>query len=97
MNKETVCGQVAFVIARMMRVIVPNLTIVALMTGCTSMGGSVTERTICTELRRDLPTWSTQDTEQSKRQGADFIETFNAICPAYPPYVGSFLGGVAYG
>jgi hypothetical protein len=67
------------------------LMVATLTTGCESKGGSETERAICKELWRDLPTWSPQDTEESKRQGADFIETFEAICPpSHPPYVGSF-------
>ena len=54
---------------------------VALMSGCASMGGSVTERALCDELRRDLPSWSRADTAQSRREGADFLDTFAAACP----------------
>ena len=53
----------------------------ALMSGCASMGGSVTERALCDELRRDLPSWSRADTAQSRREGADFLDTFAAACP----------------
>jgi hypothetical protein len=51
-----------------------------LLASCESTGGSVTERTICDELRRDLPSWSTQDTAQSQREGARFITVFEAVC-----------------
>ena len=51
-----------------------------LLASCESTGGSVTERAICDELRRDLPSWSTQDTAQSQREGARFILVFEAVC-----------------
>lgn len=51
-----------------------------LTTGCMKVGGSETEATICRELRRDLPTYSRADTEQTKREGADFLDTFGAVC-----------------
>lgn len=97
MNKETQNAQTMCASARMMRAIAPMLTIAALTSGCASTVGSETERAICDELRRDLPTWSTQDTTESKRQGADFLDTFEAVCPKNPPVFGSFLGGAAYG
>lgn len=50
------------------------------MTGCASTGGSETERTICGELRASMPTWSTSDTEQSRREAAEFLEVFDAVC-----------------
>jgi hypothetical protein len=31
-------------------------------------------------LRRDLPTSSTQDTERSKAENADFRDVFKAVC-----------------
>jgi len=31
-------------------------------------------------LRRDLPTSSTQDTERSKAENADFRDVFQAVC-----------------
>ena len=34
----------------------------------------------CDALRPALPTWSRNDTEQSKREGATFLDVFNATC-----------------
>ena len=34
----------------------------------------------CDALRPALPTWSTGDTEKSKRQGATFLDVFDATC-----------------
>ena len=34
----------------------------------------------CDALRPALPTWSAEDTEQSKREGATFLDVFNATC-----------------
>jgi hypothetical protein len=50
------------------------------MSGCTVTGGSETETAICDELRRDLPTYSRQDTQQSRDEGAQFLDVFNAVC-----------------
>lgn len=52
-----------------------------LLASCASVGGSVTEATICAELRADLPSWSSQDTPQSVAEGARFVATFEALCP----------------
>ena len=49
-------------------------------TGCATTTGSVTEETICSELRAELFTMSTQDTEQSKIGYADFLDMFEAVC-----------------
>ena len=51
-----------------------------LLPSCAAQGGSVTERTICRELRRDLPTYSTRDTAETLASGARFQAVFNAIC-----------------
>lgn len=52
-----------------------------MLTGCSeTVGGSATEAAVCDELRRDLPSWSTQDTEQSRMEGARFVATFEAVC-----------------
>jgi len=32
-------------------------------------------------LRRDLPTFSNSDTEQTKQEAADFLDVFEAVCP----------------
>lgn len=50
------------------------------LTACTQPGASETERTICRELRADLPTWSRRDTPESLDAGARFVATFNAVC-----------------
>ena len=34
----------------------------------------------CDALRPVLPTYSTKDTEQSKEEGATFLDVFNATC-----------------
>ena len=51
-----------------------------LLTGCAALGGSETERAICRELARDLPTYSQQDTPDTLASGARFVEVFNAVC-----------------
>ncbi len=59
------------------------LMIAPVMSGCVGSAGSATtetERTICRELRRDLPTYSTRDTEATKEDGARFLEIFGAVC-----------------
>ena len=57
------------------------LTVALLTSGCgTTTAHSETERTICRELRRDLPTSSTRDTDQSKAENADFRDVFKAVC-----------------
>ena len=50
-------------------------------TGCGSTNVSATEEAICGVLGAHLPTWSTQDTEQSKREGAKFLDVFDEVCP----------------
>ena len=62
--------------------------VMMLTTACGHVGGyetdtpaaSVSERTICAELAQRLPSWSRDDTEQSRIEGARFIDTFHAIC-----------------
>ncbi|WP_420344630.1 hypothetical protein [Paenirhodobacter sp.] len=56
------------------------LLLTTLLPSCAAQGASETERTICRELRRDLPTYSTRDTAETLQSGAQFIRTFNAIC-----------------
>lgn len=43
-------------------------------------GGTETERTICRELHRDLPTYSQADTPQTIEEGARFLTVFQAVC-----------------
>jgi hypothetical protein len=56
--------------------------LVMLLTACASTGGSETERTICRELRADLPTYSRRDTPETLESGARFVGTFEAVCGA---------------
>jgi hypothetical protein len=57
------------------------VTSLAALSGCGTMGGSETERTICRELRMDLPTYSSQDSEETLASGARFLDVFAAVCP----------------
>lgn len=58
-----------------------GLILVTLLSGCGSTTQyAETERSICRELARDLPTYSTKDTELTLEQGARFIEVFYAVC-----------------
>lgn len=49
-------------------------------TGCAVTAGSETERAICRELGASLPSWSSADTVQSRTEGAEFLDVFNAVC-----------------
>ena len=51
-----------------------------LLSACASQNVSETERSICRELARDLPSYSVMDTYETLRSGARFIEVFEAIC-----------------
>lgn len=51
-----------------------------LTSACATTGGSETERAICDELRASLPSWSGGDTVQSRTEGADFLDVFEAVC-----------------
>lgn len=60
------------------------LTLALLTSGCATSTASettMTEAALCDELRRDLPTFSPSDTERTKSDGADFLETFQEECP----------------
>ncbi|HEY0213938.1 MAG TPA: hypothetical protein VGC40_10190 [Paenirhodobacter sp.] len=48
--------------------------------GPTVVSATETSRTICRELRADLPTYSTRDTAETLKSGARFVTVFNAIC-----------------
>lgn len=50
------------------------------LSGCAKITASATETAICEELRRDLPTWSRADTQETLKSGARFIGVFNAVC-----------------
>ena len=65
---------------RRWRGMLTGLAMLTLTSGCAITGGSETEAAICDELKASLPTWSRRDTEQSKAEGAAFLDVFNAIC-----------------
>ena len=52
-----------------------------LLSACATGGGFETERSLCRELRTDLPTWSSRDTPETLAAGARFITVFEAVCP----------------
>ncbi|RRH70039.1 hypothetical protein [Falsigemmobacter faecalis] len=53
---------------------------VMLSASCAMQGGSETERSICRELRADLPSYSRQDTAQTLEEGARFQLVFAGVC-----------------
>lgn len=55
------------------------VTCALLMTGCGATTPSGTDAA-CDSLRPHLPSWSSQDTEQSKVEGAKFLDVFAAVC-----------------
>ena len=60
-----------------------TVTLALLTSGCANVvasGTTETERTICRELREALPTWSSQDTLQSREEGDKFLTVFEAVC-----------------
>ena len=59
-----------------------TVTLVLLTSACGPVATSATEteRTICRELREALPTWSSQDTLQSREEGDRFLTVFEAVC-----------------
>lgn len=44
----------------------------------------MTSDTICAELRRDLPTYSQNDTRGTLESGARFVAVFDAVCGVNP-------------
>lgn len=66
-----------------MRLSASLMVITALLTSACGNAGNYgeTERSICRELRRELPTYSAKDTEQSKLEGERFFAVFDAVCP----------------
>jgi len=52
---------------------------------CGIVGISETERTICRELGRVLPSYSSQDTLQTREEGDRFLAAFYAVCPGAKP------------
>ena len=51
----------------------------AVLAGCASPPPAPAEA-VCDTLRPALPTWSSQDTEQSKREGTRFLDVWSAVC-----------------
>lgn len=47
---------------------------------CGMQASSGTERTVCRELRADLPSYSRQDTEETLASGARFSLIFQGVC-----------------
>ncbi len=50
-----------------------------LLAGCTSLSPAPAQA-VCDALRPALPTWSAQDTEQSKQEAAQFLDVWEAVC-----------------
>ena len=80
MSKLTRHGRRASETGRKWRGMLTGLAMLTLTSACASTGGSETEAAICDELRASLPTWSRRDTEQSKAEGAAFLDVFEAVC-----------------
>jgi len=57
-----------------------TVTICLLLSACGATSASETSRTICRELARDLPTYSTKDTPETLESGARFLDVYHAIC-----------------
>ena len=57
------------------------VTMLPLLSGCSSTSGSETYRSVCRELERDLPTYSVKDTQETLASGARFLDVFYAVCP----------------
>lgn len=55
-------------------------TLALLTAACAKPGGSETEQAMCRELGKVLPTYSRQDTEQTKEDGLRFLTVFKAVC-----------------
>lgn len=57
-----------------------GLITVTLLSGCNHVAKSATSEAICRELRRDLPTYSVNDTAPTLDAGARFDRVFEAVC-----------------
>ncbi len=62
------------------RAVLTMLATSILLTACDRPAASETERSICRELRADLPTWSSRDTAETLASGARFVAVFEAVC-----------------
>lgn len=56
------------------------LTVLMLLSSCAVPAGSETEATICRELRREFPSWSSRDTPETLASGARFTAVFEVVC-----------------
>lgn len=58
------------------------VSVMTLLKACAApvVSATDTSRTICRELRADLPTYSRSDTPETLTSGARFIRIFTAIC-----------------
>jgi hypothetical protein len=65
---------------RTQRGLLMNLAAMTLLSGCANTNASATERTICRELARDLPSYSRSDTPDTLASGARFLDVFAAVC-----------------
>lgn len=62
----------------------PVLSLLTILSACSekpAASATDTSRTICRELRADLPSWSRNDTAETLASGARFVTVFNAVCP----------------
>ena len=58
------------------------MTLVLLTSACeTTVGSGIEAQTICDILEKELPTVSVEDTEQTKKEYADFLDQFRKQCP----------------
>ena len=80
MSKLTRHGRRTSESGRRLRGMLTGLAMLTLTSACAATGGSETEAAICDELSASLPTWSRRDTEQSKAEGAAFLDVFEAVC-----------------
>lgn len=59
------------------------LLAVILSSGCAATSGSATtetERALCRELARDLPSYSRADTPETLESGGRFLDVFAGVC-----------------
>ena len=56
-----------------------TVTLVMLTSGCAATTGSGTDA-VCDALCPVLPSYSTRDTDQTKFEGAKFLDAFEAAC-----------------
>ncbi len=57
-----------------------SLVVAAALSGCAAPPAPTPADAVCDALRPALPTWSQADTERSKREGARFLDVWEAVC-----------------